>query len=297
MSHFLHVCGLVVSVNTLPDPVLSSYYQQYYQCELKTVDPVQQQDSLDIKQIPAYFPAPRKLWPVFSFDQIHYETYQNMKNQGIKPGLIIPENFMKPSIYFQIKQEVSEGAIPILDLSSIEPKRFRGLATLATSAGLRPMAAYIQDGWNPNLKTLPAGLYIVQANPGQLPLPARLIQSGQQQFYTAYPQTAFNGTGIILNPQGPLAENEIAYPELGISWTFLNTRFDSQLNRVHTNPLGYVLLSAGIVILPLHLVLSTHYPNLLSFWGTSTSWASVVVIVILMLILLITMLWRRFKKS
>lgn len=82
------------------------------------------------------------------------------------------------------------------------------------------MAAYIQDGWNPNLKTLPAGLYIVQANPGQLPLPARLIQSGQQQFYTAYPQTAFNGTGIILNPQGPLAENEIAYPELGISWTF-----------------------------------------------------------------------------
>jgi hypothetical protein len=44
-------------------------------------------------------------------------------------------------------------------------------------------------------------------------------------------------------------------------------------------------------------VLSTHYPNLLSFWGTSTSWASVVVIVILMLILLITMLWRRFKKS
>jgi hypothetical protein len=220
-----------------------------------------------------------------------------MKNQGIKPGLIIPENFMKPSIYFQIKQEVSDGAIPILDLSSIEPKRFRGLATLATSAGLRPMAAYIQDGWNPNLKTLPAGLYIIQANHGQLPLPARLIQSGQQQFYTAYPQTAFNGTGIILNPQVPLAESEIAYPELGISWTFLNTRFDSQMNRVHTNLLGYILLSAGIIILPLHLVLSTHYPNLLSFWGTSTSWASVFVIVILMLILLITMLWRRFKKS
>lgn len=258
MNHLLHVCGLIISINTLPDPVLSSYYQQYYQCELKEVDSVQAEQSSDITQIPAHFPASRKLWPVFSLDQLQYETYQTMKNQGIKPGLIIPENFMKPSIYFQIKQEVSEGAIPILDLSSIEPKRFRGLATLATSAGLRPMAAYIQDGWNPNLKTLPAGLYIVQANPGQLPLPARLIQSGQQQFYTAYPQTAFNGTGIILNPQAPLAESEIAYPELGISWTFLNTRFDSQLNRMHTNPLGYILLSAGIVILPLHLVLSTH---------------------------------------
>lgn len=297
MNHLLHVCGLIISVNTLPDPVLSSYYQQYYQCEIKEVDSVQAEQSSDITQIRAHFPASRKLWPVFSFDQLQYETYQTMKNQGIKPGLIIPENFMKPSIYFQIKQEVSDGAIPILDLSSIEPKRFRGLATLATSAGLRPMAAYIQDGWNPNLKTLPAGLYIIQANHGQLPLPARLIQSGQQQFYTAYPQTAFNGTGIILNPQTPLSENEIAYPELGISWTFLNTRFDSQMNRVHTNLLGYILLSAGIIILPLHLVLSTHYPNLLSFWGTSTSWASVFVIVILMLILLITMLWRRFKKS
>ena len=297
MSSMIFACGLLISVHTQPDLILSSYYQQYYHCRLEKSSSTQQKGISDNSKIPEHFSATKKLWPVFTVDQLDSESYKKMKSQGIKSGLLIPQNFMKPAIYFQVKQEVSEGAIPLLDLSSVEPRHFPGLATLATSAGLRPMGAYIQEGWNPNLKVLPSGLYVVQANPDQLPLPARRIQSGQQLFYTAYTHSPFNGTGIVLNPQLSLAESDIAYPDLGISWNFLNMHFNSQQDRIHTNPIGYVLLSAGLVILPFYLVLSTHYPGLLSFWGTSTSWASVFVIIILMLILLSTMLWRRFKKS
>lgn len=297
MSSMIFACGLLISVHTQPDLILSSFYQKYYHCRLEKVSSPQQKAISDYRQIPEHFSATKKLWPVFTVDQLNSESYKNMKSQGIKSGLLIPQDFMRPAIYFQVKQEVSEGAIPLLDLSNIEPQHFPGLATLATSAGLRPMGAYIQEGWNPNLKVLPRGLYVVQANPDQLPLPARRIQSGQQLFYTAYAHSPFNGTGIVLNPQLSLAESDIAYPDLGISWDFLNLHFSSQQDQIHTSRIGYVLLSAGLVILPFHLVLSTHYPGLLSFWGTSTSWVSVFIIIILMFILLSTMLWRRFKKS
>ena len=101
----------------------------------------------------------------------------------------------------------------------------------------------------------------------------------------------------MLNPQGNISNADIGYPKLGISWEFLNTQFNSQPDQIHTTPIGYLLLFAGLIILPLHLVLSTHYPELLGFWGTSTSWLSVFVIIVLMIILLATMLWRRYKKS
>lgn len=296
MSTIIYACGLLISVNILPDPILSSYYQQYYNCPLRTVKPADLENYSNIYQIPEQFPTDKKLWPIFTVDQINSKIYKNMINQGIKPGLLVPPNFMNPLVYFRVKQQIVRGAIPILDLSTVQPLRFNGLATLATSAGLRPMGAYVKEGWNPLLKALPDGLYIVQANEGQIPLPARLIQTDKHQFYTSYTNSyGFSGTGIMLNPQTDISNADINYPKLGISWKFLNTRFNSQSDQIHTTAIGYFLLFAGIIILPLHLILSTHYPELLGFWGTSTSWLSVFLIIILMIILLATMLWRKFK--
>ena len=298
MSTIIYACGLFISVNTLPDPVLSSYYQQYYNCSLHTVNQPDLKTHSNISEVPEHFPANKKLWPIFTVDQINSKIYKNMINQGIKPGVLIPQNFMNPLVYFHIKQQVYQGAIPILDLSSVEPIRFNGLATLATSAGLRPMGAYVKEGWNPLLKVLPNGLYIVQANEGQIPLPARLVKTDKHQFYTSYTNSyGFSGTGVVLNPQGNISNADIGYPELGISWEFLNTQFNSQSDQIHTTTTGHLLLFAGLIIIPLHLVLSTHYPGLLGFWGTSTSWLSVFMIIVLMIILITTMLWRRFKKS
>lgn len=297
MNTLINICGLLISVSTLPDPVLSSYYQKYYNCPLITVNNPNLTVNSDIQQIPEQFPTEKNLWPIFTIDQIDSKNFNTMIKQGIKPGLLLPENFMHPLIYFRIKKEVDKGAIPILDLSTVEPARFNGLATLATSVGLRPMGAYVAGGWNPLLKVLPAGLYIVQANAGQIPLPARPIQSQKQLFYSAYTHSyGFNGTGILLNPQGNILPQDLHYPKLGISWKFLNIQFDSQPDQIHTNLIGHLLLFAGLLIIPLHFILSTHYPELLKIWGTSTSWLLVFVIIILMFILITTMLWRKFKK-
>lgn len=297
MSSLIYICSLLVSVNTLPDPLISSYYQHYYQCPLRTLSEPTTATPSSIYQIPVQFPSEKRLWPVFTIDQIQSKNFKEMMAQGIKPGLLIPENFMNPVIYFQIKKQINFGAIPLLSLDTVQPLRFNNLATLATSVGLRPMGAYVQNGWNPLLKALPKGLYIVQANEGQIPLPSYAIKSQQHMFYTAYvnPQE-FMGTGIVLNPQGNIAKEDIYYPELGISWTLFNIPFNSQTDQIHTSILGYLLLVAGLLILPLYLILSLHYPELLRFWGASTSWISVFVIIILMIILAITMLWRGFKK-
>jgi len=298
MSTLIYVCGLLLSVSTLPDSTLSSYYQTYYDCPLRSANTLESKNVSSIYQIPEHFPTERKLWPVFTVDQVHSKNFKQIMDQGIKPGLLIPENFMNPLIYFQLKRQINRGAIPLLDFSSVEPSRFNSLATLATSAGLRPMGAYVHDGWNPLLKTLPKGLYIIQANEGQIPLPALSIQSGQHLFYTAYSNSyGFNGTGILLNPEGNLSNEDINYPVLGIGWKFLNVSFYSQPDRIHTSIAGHILLAAGLMILPLHLILSLHYPELLGFWGTSTSWLSVFMIIVLMIILVSTMLWRIFKKS
>ena len=297
MNTLINICGLLISVSTLPDPVLSAYYQKYYNCPLITVNNPNLTANSSIQQIPEQFPSEKKLWPIFTIDQIDSKNFNTMINQGIKPGLLIPTNFMQPLVYFRVKKQVDKGAIPILDLSTVEPARFNGLATLATSVGLRPMGAYVVGGWNPLLKVLPAGLYIVQANAGQIPLPARRIQSQKQLFYSAFTKSYdFNGTGILLNPRGNIPPQDLHYPEFGISWKFLNIQFNSQPDQIHTNLIGHLLLFAGLLIIPLHLILSMHYPELLKIWGTSTSWLLVFVIIILMLILSTTMLWRKFKK-
>ena len=79
----------------------------------------------------------------------------------------------------------------------------------------------------------------------------------------------------------------------------MNEKKQSAVKRIlGTRGMGAVITAfAGLIIIPLHLVLSTHYPGLLGFWGTSTSWLSVFMIIVLMIILITTMLWRRFKKS
>ena len=75
MSSMIFACGLLISVHTQPDLILSSYYQQYYHCRLEKSSSTQQKGISDNSKIPEHFSATKKLWPVFTVDQLDSESY------------------------------------------------------------------------------------------------------------------------------------------------------------------------------------------------------------------------------
>ena len=86
MSTLIYVCGLLLSVSTLPDPTLSSYYQTYYDCPLRPANTLESKNVSSIYQIPEHFPTERKLWPVFTVDQVHSKTLNRSWIRALNRG-------------------------------------------------------------------------------------------------------------------------------------------------------------------------------------------------------------------
>jgi len=295
MSNLLNICGIIIASSQYPDTTLQQFYRQYYHCEITsevTKDEVQSSDDLSM-----FFPYQDTWWPVFTIDQISSDSFQQLIHKGVKPGIILPDEVFGFPHYFLLKEAVSQGAIPIVLFKPEQPQYFAAKATFSTAIGLRPLAAFVSTGWDENLVAQSSGSYIVQLNPSKLPLPSREVRRNHHLFYSA---KSFNGhiSGyeIIINPPTDLPTTNIRYPQLGISWKFNNINYISTTEHVNTSFLGYIFIGLSTVVVPLDLILTSTYPDLLGTFGSYISWISLVIGLILLL-LLISSIIRRVKSN
>lgn len=219
MSVLLNVCGLILASQTLPDATMTQFYRQYYHCEIQVLSQ-NKQETLPVNEpISAYFPSAMQWWPVFTLDQIGSESYQRMIQHGIKPGLILPDEYFGFKQYFKAKKAVHEGAIPLALFQPERPHYFASKAVFSTAIGLRPLGAFVATGWDSLLNLQPAGMYIVQnQNNNQLPLPTREISHNQHYFYHGQlSSTQGNGYQVVVNPDVNVPLDNIRYPQLGVS--------------------------------------------------------------------------------
>jgi len=295
MSNLLNICGIVIASSQYPDATLQQFYRQYYHCEIKAEQTKKEvQSSSDLSM---FFPYQDTWWPVFTIDQLNSESFQKFVHQGVKPGIILPDEIFGFPHYFLLKEAVSQGAIPIVQFKSEQPQYFAAKATFSTALGLRPMAAFVSTGWDENLISQPAGTYIVQLDPSTLPLPSREIKHGQHLFYSAKDFNGHvSGYEIIVNPPADLPVSNIRYPQLGISWKFNKINYVSTPEHVNTSFIGYIFIALSTVVVPLDLILRSTYPDLLGTFGSYISWISLVVGAILLL-LLISSIIRRVRKN
>ena len=241
------------------------------------------------------FPQPPTWWPVFTADQLKSDSFSLLIDQGIKPGVILPNEYFSLLDYFRIKKAVNEGAIPVAIYQIKHSKYFAAKATFSTALGLRPLAAIIQTGWDENLISQPEGSYIVQSDEeGDLDLPARAIQHHQHYFYSATTNAVqSSGYQVIINPPADMPVNNIEYPQLGISWRINGIDYQSTTERVKTNPFGYFLIAMSTAVIPLDYIFSAYYPSLLSTFGSSISWISLLLGGFLLFLLIISIIRRR----
>ncbi|ENX20709.1 hypothetical protein F892_02732 [Acinetobacter vivianii] len=295
MSVLLNICGLLVSTTNFPDTTIQEFYQQYYHCSIQPAqNQVASQTELP-RNIAALFPQPATWWPVFTSDQLESESFKRLIDKGIKPGVILPNEYFSAIKYYKIKKAVDEGAIPVAFYQMQHSKYFAAKATFSTALGLRPLAALIETGWDENLISQPAGSYIIQSDsPNELRIPARKIQHHQHYFYQAIkdPSQA-SGYQVVINPPADMPVNNIEYPHLGISWDINNIQYTSTADGVETNIFGYLLIALSTVVIPLDYVYSAQYPSLLSTFGSSISWISLLLGGGLLLILIISIIRRR----
>ncbi|OEC89747.1 hypothetical protein [Acinetobacter sp. YK3] len=295
MSVLLNICGLLVSTANFPDTTIREFYQQYYHCSIQPAqNQVASQTELP-RNIAALFPQPSTWWPVFTSDQLESESFKRLIDKGIKPGVILPNEYFSAIKYYKIKKAVDEGAIPVAFYQMQHSKYFAAKATFSTALGLRPLAALIETGWDENLISQPAGSYIIQSDsPNELRIPARKIQHHQHYFYQAIkdPSQA-SGYQVVINPPADMPVNNIEYPHLGISWDINNIQYTSTADGVETNIFGYLLIALSTVVIPLDYVYSAQYPSLLSTFGSSISWISLLLGGGLLLILIISIIRRR----
>lgn len=295
MSVIVNICGMLIATSNFPDTTLQQFYQQYYHCKIERSYDETSTQIQPAQAVAQLFPQPPTWWPVFTADQLNSESFRLLTAQGIKPGVILPNEYFSVLDYFRIKKAVNEGAIPVAIYQMKHSKYFAAKATFSTALGLRPLAAIIQTGWDENLISQPAGSYIVQSDEeGDLDLPARAIQHHQHYFYSATTDAVqSSGYQVIINPPTDMSVNNIEYPHLGISWRINGTDYQSTPERVNTNPFGYFLIAMSTVVIPLDYIFSAHYPSLLSTFGSSISWISLLLGGFLLFLLIISIIRRR----
>ena len=295
MSVILNICGMLIATPHFPDATLQEFYQQYYHCQIERSSADASTQVQSASAVPQLFPQTSTWWPIFTVDQLQSESFRNLIEHGVKPGIILPNEYFSVLNYYKIKKAVNEGAIPIAVYQMKHSKYFAAKATFSTAIGLRPLAAIIQTGWDENIIAQPAGNYIIQPkNPNELNIPARVIQHHQHYFYQATTDISQNaGYQIIVNPPIDLPLDHIRYPHFGISWTLNNIDYRSTPDQVETNIFGYAMIAMSTVIIPLDYILSTRYPSLLSTFGSSISWISLLLGCTLLLSLIISIFRRR----
>ena len=299
MSVLLNICGVLVATTNLPDPTLQQFYQQYYHC---TITPAKSALAAQIQTPQAvtdFFPEPATWWPVFTVDQLQSDSFKQLIQQGIKPGIILPDQYFSVVDYYRIKKAVNAGAIPVAFYRMRRSKYFAAKATFSTAIGLRPLAALVETGWDENLIAQPAGSYIVQSKGNDdLAVPARKIQYQHHYFYQALADSSqTSGYQVLINPPTDMSVNNIEYPQLGISWHLGNVQYNSTPESVQTNLFGYFLLAMSTIVIPLDYIFSTHYPSLLSSFGSSISWISLLLGGLLLAILIISIIRRRKSNA
>ena len=295
MSVIVNICGMLIATSNFPDTTLQQFYQQYYHCKIERSYDETSTHIQPAQAVAQLFPQPPTWWPVFTADQLKSDSFRLLIDQGIKPGVILPNEYFSLLDYFRIKKAVNEGAIPVAIYQMKHSKYFAAKATFSTALGLRPLAAIIQTGWDENLISQPAGSYIVQSDEeGDLDLPARAIQHHQHYFYSATTNAGqSSGYQVIINPPADIPVNNIEYPQLGISWRINGIDYQSTTERVKTNPFGYFLIAMSTVVIPLDYIFSAHYPSLLSTFGSSISWISLLLGGFLLFLLIISIIRRR----
>ena len=295
MSVIVNICGMLIATSNFPDTTLQQFYQQYYHCKIERSYDETSTHIQPAQAVAQLFPQPPTWWPVFTADQLKSDSFRLLIDQGIKPGVILPNEYFSLLDYFRIKKAVNEGAIPVAIYQMKHSKYFAAKATFSTALGLRPLAAIIQTGWDENLISQPAGSYIIQSDEeGDLDLPARAIQHHQHYFYSATTNAGqSSGYQVIINPPADMPVNNIEYPQLGISWRINGIDYQSTTERVKTNPFGYFLIAMSTVVIPLDYIFSAHYPSLLSTFGSSISWISLLLGGFLLFLLIISIIRRR----
>lgn len=295
MSVIVNICGMLIATSNFPDTTLQQFYQQYYHCKIERSYDETSTHIQPAQAVAQLFPQPPTWWPVFTADQLKSDSFRLLIDQGIKPGVILPNEYFSLLDYFRIKKAVNKGAIPVAIYQMKHSKYFAAKATFSTALGLRPLAAIIQTGWDENLISQPAGSYIVQSDEeGDLDLPARAIQHHQHYFYSATTNAGqSSGYQVIINPPADIPVNNIEYPQLGISWRINGIDYQSTTERVKTNPFGYFLIAMSTMVIPLDYIFSAHYPSLLSTFGSYISWISLLLGGFLLFLLIISIIRRR----
>lgn len=93
MSVLLNICGLLVATEHYPDMTLQQLYQQYYHC---SIQPAKSESSPHIQSsemVSEIFSQPATWWPVFTADQLQSNSFKELIDKGVKPGVILPDEY------------------------------------------------------------------------------------------------------------------------------------------------------------------------------------------------------------
>jgi|GEM_PF-142733 len=299
------VCQLAVGPIPYAPPVMMQIYQAQYACPVRTQMADSDKKAMSPMDVASYFPSPSAWWPVFTMDHLRDPVYRALIEQGIKPGLILPQktaDLVTPKIILQVRRAIHDGAIPILIMPHNKPNSLNAKATFVSAMGFRPLAVLVKGGWSDNLPALLAGSYLIdysdRPGDGELPLPARENLFRQSfYYYAAHTPAQGGGYSIVINPGSDMLAqgSQIRYPHLGVSWRYGDATYTSTLDGLDTSVQGRLIEFGTLLSVPVGTLFSYHLPDILDLAGSVISWTSLLIggVLLLLLIIAIVLRWRR----
>lgn len=105
MSVIVNICGMLIATANFPDTTLQQFYQQYYHCNIERSYDEMSTQIQSAQAVAQLFPQPPTWWPVFTVDQLNSESFKLLTDHGIKPGVILPNEYFSVLDYFRIKKQ------------------------------------------------------------------------------------------------------------------------------------------------------------------------------------------------
>lgn len=286
----LTICQLVFSIGDTPPQEALAMLQRAWNCPVRVEVNFDDVAAPPVREAGAYFPALSTYWPVLDTSDDLDEGLGDWREQGIRPGLLLPPDPIVLALRFEevarLRRAVEGGAIPVLPIARPLAGSVTYGATIYAALGLAPQAVYVRDGFGLDLGLLPGGRHLVAAHwhtPFEaMPLPARRISQGSSTFIAVFGGPSPGGGLYATLGEG---RGSAFTPQLGLRWSFLGAHFESGAVGLDTDAGGHAILLLTRLSSIMWAGVTGNWPDLLTGIVALLAWVGIVVAAILFVVL------------
>lgn len=274
----LAVCAMHFSVAKPPPDAWLHRLKQRTGCTPTLVRDYGKREVLPVSRLNDFFPHTTRYWPLLDARRVDLVAAAHQWLQrGITPGIVLPStSTVLPDAQLDNVRKLAGSGVAFVLSAPARGRSFGGKATLYAALGILVNGIYLDRGYNPDLETLPKGLYLVAPhwqNRPDLPL-ARTEWTDHGRHFIVLPSNHPPANSSAADAAPPPGTPYT--PMLGQSWQFAGIHYAVDGDGEHSSVLGWAMQPLIGLIAPLERLVRTPAQDFAVDIGVALAWIGII---------------------